>query len=117
MRIYAIRMGHSRERRLQVIPDIMCLNIGITDIIRMSKKHKEKLTRTTITLPESLKERMSRTGTNWSEFVREAISHRLQEEGQPNMAEAIILNERVRRTAPKGWNSLSEIKRWRRRVS
>ena len=79
-------------------------------------KRKERLVRTTITLPFSLKERMSQVDTNWSEVIREMIGQRLEEEGQPNMAEAVILNERVKRSAPEGWSSLEAIKRWRRKT-
>ena len=78
----------------------------------MSKK-RERLVRTTITLPESLKEKMAHTGENWSEAIRELVSRRL-EEGGADMTEALMLNERVRRSAPKGWNSLRVIKDWRR---
>ncbi|MDV3278267.1 MAG: hypothetical protein LYZ69_07360 [Nitrososphaerales archaeon] len=80
-------------------------------------KRREKLVRTTISLPASLKEKMSRADSNWSEIIREMISQRLEEEGQPSMAEAIVLNERVRRPAPENWSSLEVIKRWRRRTS
>ncbi len=80
-------------------------------------KAKGKLVRTTITLPASLKEKMSHANTNWSEVVREMISQRLEEEGQPNMAEAVILNERVKRSAPRDWDSLKVIKQWRRKTS
>jgi len=75
------------------------------------------MVRTTITIPSSLREMMSRTNTNWSEVIRETISQRLEEEGQPDMAEALILNERVKREAPRNWNSLRVIKKWRRRTS
>ena len=78
---------------------------------------KDKLVRTTITLPASLKEKMRRTDTNWSEAIREMIAQRLDEEGQADMAEAVILNERIRRPAPKAWSSLKVIKQWRRRTS
>ena len=79
---------------------------------------KDRMVRTTITLPESLKERMSRANTNWSEALREIIGQRLEEQGggQPDMAEAVILNEQVRRPAPNGWNSLEVIKQWRRKT-
>ena len=77
---------------------------------------KERLVRTSITLPRSLKERMDRQGENWSEAMREMISQRLDEETRPDMAEAVILNERARRQAPQGWDSLQEIKRWRKRT-
>jgi hypothetical protein len=78
---------------------------------------KDRLVRTTIILPASLKEKMQQTDTNWSELIREMIVQRFEEEGQPNIAEAVILNERVRRPAPKGWNALKEIKQRRRRTN
>jgi hypothetical protein len=78
-------------------------------------KDTEKLVRTTITLPTSLKEKMNRVEANWSEEIREMIRQRIEEEGEADMAEAVILNERVKRRAPKDWNSLSVIKQWRRR--
>jgi len=80
-------------------------------------RRKEKLVRTTITLPRSLKERMEQTGENWSEVIRDLVSQRLVEEGQTDMAEAVILNERVKRAAPEGWDSLQVIKQWRKRAS
>jgi hypothetical protein len=73
-------------------------------------RNKSKLVRTTITIPASLKERMTEANANWSEVVREIISQRLEEESQPDTAEAVILNERVKRPAPKGWSSLEVIK-------
>lgn len=81
----------------------------------MSKAKKDKLVRTTITLPSSLKERMARADENWSEVIREVLTQRLEEEGETDMAEAVILNERIRRPAPKDWSSLQVIKQWRRR--
>lgn len=80
-------------------------------------KSKDKLVRTTITLPASLKEKMDETNTNWSEAIREMIAQRIDEEGQTDMAEAVILNERVKRSAPKDWSSLRVIKQWRRRTN
>ncbi|MDG6995699.1 MAG: hypothetical protein JRN52_07235 [Nitrososphaerota archaeon] len=75
------------------------------------------MVRTTITLPASLKEKMDQIETNWSEEIREMISQRVEEEGKADMAEAVILNERVKRQAPKGWNALTVIKQWRKRKS
>ncbi len=80
-------------------------------------KRKDRLVRTTITIPASLKEKMSQADVNWSEEIREMVTQRLEDEGQPDMAEATILNERVRRSAPKGWSSLRVIKQWRRKTS
>ena len=89
---------------------------NITGIISMSKR-KERLVRTTITLPQSLKEKMSRMEVNWSEQIREMITQRVEEEGNADMAEAVILNEKVKRQAPRDWNSLAVIKQWRKRRS
>jgi len=86
---------------------------NVTNITRMSNR-KEKLVRTTITLPASLKEKMAHSDENWSEVIRKALARRIEEEGEPDMAEAVILNERVRRRAPKQWSSLRVIKQWRR---
>ena len=77
----------------------------------------EKLVRTTITLPSELKEKMTRSDENWSQLIREMIRQRIEEEGEADMAEAIILNEKVKRPAPKNWSSLQVIKQWRRRTS
>jgi hypothetical protein len=77
----------------------------------------EKLVRTTITLPSALKEKMTKYDENWSQVIREMIRQRIEEEGESDMAEAIILNERVKRPAPKDWSSLQVIKQWRRRTS
>jgi hypothetical protein len=78
---------------------------------------REKLVRTTITLPASLKEKMSQSDENWSEVIREVLLRRFEEEGEADMAEAVILNERVRRPAPRNWSSLRVIKQWRRTSS
>ena len=66
-------------------------------------------------MPASLKEKMDRIETNWNKEIRELISERIEEEDDWDMAEAVVLNERVRRRAPEGWNALSVIKQWRRR--
>jgi hypothetical protein len=80
-------------------------------------KRREKLVRTTITLPASLKEKMDHIDANWSEEIREMISQRIEEEGSTDMAEAVILNERVKRQASKDWDALTVIKQWRKRMS
>ena len=89
---------------------------SITSITNMSKR-REKLVRTTITIPSSLKEKMSKVDENWSQVIREVLIQRLEEEGEVDMAEAVILNERVRRPARKDWSSLGVINQWRRRAN
>jgi hypothetical protein len=76
-------------------------------------KRADRMVRTTITLPAYLKEKMDRVEVNWSEEIREMISERIEEEGEGDMAEAVILNEKVKRRAPKDWTALSVIKQWR----
>jgi len=80
-------------------------------------KRAAKLVRTTISLPASLKQKMDGVETNWSEVIREMISERIEEEGEGDMAEAVILNERVKRRAPGEWDALSVVKQWRRAKS
>lgn len=69
----------------------------------------------TVKLDPELKSLMDRyPHINWSEVVREAIKRRISEEEEKNLAEALLINERLRRRAPKGWDSTEEIKKWRR---
>jgi hypothetical protein len=60
---------------------------------------------------------MTHIEVNWSEEIREMIYQRAEEEGGADMAEAAILNEKVKRQAPRAWKSLAVIKQWRKRKS
>jgi len=71
------------------------------------------MVRTSVTVPESLKEEMDKTDTNWSAVVREAIRLRLRHEREKDVAEAVLINERLRRKAPEGWDSSEVIRFWR----
>ena len=51
---------------------------------------------------------------NWSEVARKAIIEKLREEEEKNIAEALLINEELRRKAPKDWDSTEVIKKWRR---
>lgn len=51
---------------------------------------------------------------NWSEVVRRAILERLEEE-RKNIAEALLINERLGRKASREWDSMEVIKSWRRK--
>ena len=51
---------------------------------------------------------------NWSDVVREAILNKIREEEEKNLAEALLINERLRRNAPRNWDSTEVIKKWRR---
>jgi Arc/MetJ-type ribon-helix-helix transcriptional regulator len=77
----------------------------------------EKLARTSISLPESLKRQMEAVDVNWSAFVREAIAKRLKQQGERDVAEALLINERLRRKPPTGWDSTRVIRYWRSKRS
>ncbi len=77
----------------------------------------EKLARTSISLPGSLKRQMESVDVNWSAFVRGAIVRRLKYESERDVTEALLINERLRRKAPKGWDSTRVIRYWRSRRS
>jgi len=49
---------------------------------------------------------------NWSEVIREAIKEKLRSE-ERNLARAILLNEKLRKKAPEGWDSVRMIRFWR----
>ena len=73
----------------------------------------QKMTRTSVTVPSSLKKEMDRMDVNWSAVVREAIRRRLEYGQERNLSEAVLLNEKLRRKAPEGWDSAKVIRFWR----
>ncbi len=67
-----------------------------------------------VRVSEDVKRRMERLKhINWSQVVREAIMRVLEEEEGRNLARAVLLNEKVRKKAPAGWNSTEVIRYWR----
>ena len=62
--------------------------------------------------PETKKKMEAYKHINWSEVIREAIRERLRAE-ERNLARAVIINEKLRKKAPKGWNSTEVIRFWR----
>ncbi len=63
-----------------------------------------------------LKKRMKRFSyINWSEVIRQAILAKLEELEQRNLAEALLINEKLRKKAPEGWDSARVIREWRRK--
>ncbi|MEM2507114.1 MAG: hypothetical protein QXF61_08755 [Nitrososphaeria archaeon] len=68
----------------------------------------------TVKVDEELRERMKKLKhVNWSEIIRESIRKKIEEENGRNIAEAVLLNERLRKAAPKGWDSAKVIREWR----
>jgi len=77
----------------------------------------QKMARTSVTIPSSLKKEMDRLDVNWSAVVREAIRRRLEYGRERDLPEAVLLNERLRRKAPEGWDSARVIRFWRSKRS
>ncbi len=73
----------------------------------------QKMTRTSVTVPSSLKKEMDMVDVNWSAVVREAIRRRLEHGRERDLSEAVLLNEKLRRKAPEGWDSAKVIRFWR----
>ncbi|MEM2995376.1 MAG: hypothetical protein QXI91_05110 [Candidatus Bathyarchaeia archaeon] len=68
----------------------------------------------TVKVDEELKERMKKLRhINWSEVIRESIRKKIEEENGRNIAEAVLLNEKLRKAAPEGWDSAKVIREWR----
>jgi len=75
----------------------------------------EKMIRTSVTVPESMKAEMDKVSVNWSAVVREAIRHELELGHESGTIEAVLINEKLRRKAPESWDSTKEIRAWRNR--
>ena len=57
----------------------------------------------TVRIDPEIKKRMKKYSyINWSEVIRRAILEKLNEEEKRNIAEALLINEKLRRKAPKG---------------
>ena len=77
----------------------------------------------TVRIDRETKRRMKQMKeVNWSEVVRRAIRERMNQEDSPDKALAVMLNERLRIRAPKGYDSTEVIRagrdsvRWQRRL-
>jgi len=79
--------------------------------------HVAKMVRTSVAIPESLKKEMDKIDVNWSAVIRDAVRRRLDYEHEKNVAEAVLINEKLRRKAPEGWDSAKVIRTWRDRRS
>ncbi|MCD6488234.1 MAG: hypothetical protein J7K21_03310 [Desulfurococcales archaeon] len=70
----------------------------------------------TIRIDPEIKKRMKKYSyINWSEVVRRAILEKLNKEERKNIAEALLINEKLRRKPPRGWSSVEVIRFWRDR--
>jgi len=67
-----------------------------------------------VRVSEEIKRRMDRLKhINWSEVIRRAIIKVLEEEEGRNLAKALLINEKIRKKAPEGWDSTELIRFWR----
>ncbi len=67
-----------------------------------------------VRIDEKMKKEMEQMRqVNWSEIIREAIRDRLNQEKQKNLAKAVLINERIRKKAPIGYDSTDIIREWR----
>jgi len=74
----------------------------------------KKMATLTVRVDEELRERMKRLKhVNWSEVIRDSIRKKIEEDVGRNLAEAILLNEKLRKIAPEGWDSARVIREWR----
>jgi len=69
----------------------------------------------TLRVDEETKGRMDSVTINWSDAIRQAISRILEEETTKNRIRAAQLNDRIRVTVPRGFDSTRLIREWRDR--
>jgi len=58
---------------------------------------------------------MEKIDVNWNAVMREAIMRKIELEREKDVMEAVLINEKIRRKAPEGWDSAKVIKAWRNR--
>ncbi len=69
----------------------------------------------TVRVDQQTKERMDSVTINWSDAIRQAISRIVEEETGKNRIRAAQLNDRIRVTVPRGFDSTKLIREWRDR--
>lgn len=68
----------------------------------------------TVRVEEELKKEMDKLKhINWSELIRQSIRQAIEKEKKRNPIKALMINQRLKRKAPSGWNSVEEIRKWR----
>ena len=67
-----------------------------------------------VRISPELKKRMEQfKHINWSEIMRSAIERELETQKESNRAKAVLINEKIRKKAPKGFNSVDLIRQFR----
>lgn len=119
-RFFQAKPPLTKKRRKPLIAEEQNLHqegINITVNTDNTVSSMGKMVRTSVAIPESLKREMSKVDINWSAVIREAIRRRLNYEHEKNVIEAVLINEKLRRKAPEGWDSAKVIRIWRNRRS
>jgi|Deesub1362B_J571_1020462.scaffolds.fasta_scaffold14410_2 Arc/MetJ-type ribon-helix-helix transcriptional regulator len=62
----------------------------------------------TVRIDKKTRKLMKELGINWSEFLRNAIRRKIEEEKSRNLAKAVLINEKVRKKS-KGEAKAEEI--------
>lgn len=79
---------------------------------------EKSMTTISVRISDELKKEMENYPTiNWSEVLRQAIYNKLKNQNESNLVKAVLLNERIRKQAPKGWDSTEFIRKDRRRLT
>ncbi|MFV2014881.1 MAG: hypothetical protein ACC656_05615 [Candidatus Heimdallarchaeota archaeon] len=69
-----------------------------------------------VRISEDMKNEMEKHPTiNWSEVLRQAIKNKLKAQHSSNQIKAVLINERIRKIAPEGWDSTEIIRKDRHR--
>ena len=67
-----------------------------------------------VRIDPTLKKEMEKfSHLNWSEIIRIAIKDTIRHAREQNLANAVLLNEKVRKKAPMGFDSTDIIKKFR----
>jgi len=77
----------------------------------MNSDNEDEISEITISIPASMKKEMESSDTDWNAVLLDAIGRELR--SGTDLAEALALNERVRKSAPEGWDSTQVIRYWR----
>ena len=72
------------------------------------------MTTISVRIDPNLKKEMDKLNhLNWSEIIRVAIKNTIQNESKKNQARAVLINERIRKIAPAGFDSVKVIRNMR----
>lgn len=67
----------------------------------------------TIRIDEETKKMMDQTNLNWSEIIRQAIRTKIEEDTRKNLAKAVLINEKTRKTSRGEMKAEEIIRRFR----